>query len=87
MVRLLDFIKVEFRLEMSPKRKPLAKAHALFLQGFRRWGKIHINSSVLRSRSGCKNSGKIWWMMKFQNMETLTPVLLMKFFRAHIQEA
>ena len=33
---------------------------------------------VLRSRSGCKNSGKIWWMMKFQFMETLTPVLHMK---------
>ena len=33
---------------------------------------------VLRSRSGCKNSGKIWRMMKFQYMETLTPVLLMK---------
>ena len=33
---------------------------------------------VPRSRSGCKNSGKIWWMMKFQYTETLTPVLLMK---------
>ena len=33
---------------------------------------------ILRSRSGCKNSGKIWWMMKFQYTETLTPVLLMK---------
>ena len=33
---------------------------------------------VLKSRSGCKNSGKIWWMMKFQYMEILTPVLLMK---------
>ena len=36
------------------------------------------NPLVLRSRSGCKNSGKIWWMMKFQYTETLTPVLLMK---------
>ena len=36
-------------------------------------------SCVLKSRSGCKNSGKIWWMMKFQYTETLTPVLLMKF--------
>ena len=33
---------------------------------------------VLKSRSGCKNSGKNWWVMKFQYMETLTPVLLMK---------
>ena len=33
---------------------------------------------VLKSRSGCKNSEKIWWMMKFLNEETLTPVLLMK---------
>ena len=33
---------------------------------------------VLRSRNGCKNSGKIWWMMKFQYREALTPVLLMK---------
>ena len=33
---------------------------------------------VLKSRSGCKNSGKIWWMMKYQYMETLTPGLLMK---------
>ena len=31
-----------------------------------------------RSRSGCKNSGKIWWMMQFQYTEILTPVLLMK---------
>ena len=36
------------------------------------------NPLILRSRSGCKNSGKIWWMMKFQYTETLTPVLLMK---------
>ena len=28
----------------------------------------------LRSRSGYKNSGKIWWMMKFQYTEILTPV-------------
>ena len=33
---------------------------------------------ILISRSGCKNSEKIWWMMKFVNMKTLTPVLLMK---------
>ena len=34
---------------------------------------------ILGSRDGCKNSGKIWWMMKFHYRETLTPVLLMKF--------
>ena len=34
--------------------------------------------TILRSRNGCKNSGKIWWMMKFQYTEILTPVLLMK---------
>ena len=34
---------------------------------------------ILRFRNGCKNSGKIWWMMKFHYRETLTPVLLMKF--------
>ena len=33
---------------------------------------------VLKSRSGCKNSEKIWWMMEFLNTETHTPVLLMK---------
>ena len=33
---------------------------------------------ILRSRNGCKNSGKIWWMMKFHYKEALTPVLLMK---------
>ena len=32
---------------------------------------------VLRSRNGCKNSGKFWWMMKFHYREALTPVLLM----------
>ena len=37
-----------------------------------------VNRCVLRSRSDCKNSGKIWWMMKFQYTEILTPVLLMK---------
>ena len=34
---------------------------------------------VPRSRSGCKNSGEIWWMTKFQYTETLTPVLLMNY--------
>ena len=33
---------------------------------------------VLKSRSGCKNSGKFWWMTDFLNTETHTPVLLMK---------
>ena len=32
----------------------------------------------LRSRNGCKNSGNIWWVMKFHYREVLTPVLLMK---------
>ena len=35
--------------------------------------------TILTSRSGCKNSGKIWWMMKFHCREALTPVLLMRF--------
>ena len=35
--------------------------------------------AILRFRNGCKNSGKIWWMMKFHYREVLTPVLLMKF--------
>ena len=30
-------------------------------------------------QNGCKNSEKIWWMMKFLNMETLKPVLLTKY--------
>ena len=30
------------------------------------------------TQSGCKNSGKIWWMMKLQYTEILTPALLMK---------
>ena len=34
--------------------------------------------TILRFRNGCKNSGKIWWMMKFHYREALTPVLLMK---------
>ena len=34
---------------------------------------------ALKSRSGCKNSEKMSWMTKIQNMETLTPVLLMKY--------
>ena len=33
---------------------------------------------ILRSQSGCKISRKIWWMIKFQHIETLTPILLMK---------
>ena len=40
---------------------------------------------VLRSRSGCKNSGKFWRMMKFQYTETLMPVLLMKFLESRLQ--
>ena len=39
------------------------------------------------SRSGCKNSGKIWWMMKFLNTETHTPVLLMKYLQSpHLRD-
>ena len=34
--------------------------------------------TILRFRNGCKNSGKIWWMMKFHYREALTPVLLME---------
>ena len=34
--------------------------------------------TILIFRNGCKNSGKIWWMMKFHYREALTPVLLMK---------
>ena len=34
--------------------------------------------TILRFRNGCKNSGRIWWMMKFHYREALTPVLLMK---------
>ena len=33
----------------------------------------------LRPRNGCKNSVRIWWMMKFHYREALPPVLLMKF--------
>ena len=33
---------------------------------------------VPRSRSGCNNLEKFWWMTKFKNMDTLTPVLFMK---------
>ena len=40
---------------------------------------------ILRSRNGSKNSGKIWWMMKFHNRDTLTPVLLMKFHDSRLQ--
>ena len=34
--------------------------------------------TILRFRNGCKNLGRIWWMMKFHYREALTPVLLMK---------
>ena len=37
-----------------------------------------VTRCVLKSRSGCKNSEKFWWMTQFQHMETVTPVLLMK---------
>ena len=33
---------------------------------------------ILRFRNGCKNSGRIWWKMKFHYREALTPVHLMK---------
>ena len=34
--------------------------------------------TILRFRNGCKNSGRIWWMMKFHYREALTPVPVMK---------
>ena len=39
---------------------------------------LSADSGRASSQSGCKNSVKIWWMMKFLNGETHTPVLLMK---------
>ena len=39
---------------------------------------VETRVMILRFRNGCKNSGKIWWMMKFHYREALTPVLLMK---------
>ena len=44
-----------------------------------------MTRKILKSQSGCKNSGKIWWMMKFLNKETHTPVLLMKYHSARNQ--
>ena len=38
--------------------------------------------TILRFRNGCKNSEKIWWMIEFLNMKTLTPVLLMDHLRS-----
>ena len=35
------------------------------------------NRCILKSRSGCKNSEKISWMIEFLNAETHTPSLLM----------
>ena len=40
---------------------------------------------ILKFWNGCKNSGKIWWMMKFHYREALTPVLLMKSLQSRLQ--
>ena len=41
--------------------------------------------TILRFRHGCKNSGKIWWMMKFHYREALLSVLLMKLLQSRLQ--
>ena len=41
--------------------------------------------TILRFRNGCRNSGRLWWMMKFHYRETLAPVLLMKFLWSQLQ--
>ena len=41
--------------------------------------KERVNRCVLRSRSGCRNSGKVLVDDGFQYTEILTPVLLMKY--------
>ena len=41
-------------------------------------GETRCVQTILRFRNGCKNSGRIWWMMKFHYREALTPVHLMK---------
>ena len=38
-----------------------------------------IPEGMQPTQVGCNNSEKMWWMTKFQNMETLTPVLLTKY--------
>ena len=66
MVGMLDAIKTELkkepytlhgqevssRLEMSPKRKPLAKAHALFYKASRKSAEMNLNSMFFM--------GKFW---------------------------
>ena len=46
------------------------------------YGMLWATHFVPRSRSGCKNSGKNWWMMKFLNAETHTQVLLMDYLQS-----
>ena len=41
-------------------------------------------TGIPKSRNGCKNSGKFWWMMKSHYREALTPVLLMKFLESRL---
>ena len=41
--------------------------------GSRRPDETQANKIPMRSRNGCKNSGRIWWMMKFHYREALTP--------------
>ena len=57
----------ETQANKNPKTKLKGKPRS---NGVTRW--------IPRSRNGCKNSGKFWWMMKFHYREALTPVLLMK---------
>ena len=64
------------------KSKP-TKTQNLIKKRPRKNGKTRV--AILRSWSGCKNSGKIWWMMKFHYREALTPVLLMKFLQSRLK--
>ena len=39
-------------------------------------------TQVLKARSGCKNSGKMWWIMRFLNTDVHAPVLPMKYLQS-----
>ena len=65
---------VERKERRDPLTKPTTNPKPKKTKTTRKNGETRC---LLKSRSGCKNSEKIWWMTEFLNKKTHTPVLLM----------
>ena len=75
---------VDDRSGKHEKPKP-TKSQKQLKKKPRQHGETRCVQTILRFRNGCKNSRKIWRMMKFHYREALLQVLFMRFLQSRLQ--